>query len=393
LGKLTEARGWIGGVQRRRNRAGSCDMPVLSGEKWVTPGRQFPTVTWSFATNNYDFSKLYLGYNDFDGQIRDDYRPLVRSAFDAWEAVSLIDFVEVVDSAEADIRLGDIEIDGFPKPGQTTTLGIAQTWMTGAVYSAAQIWFDVDAYQDKPTFFQVAEHEIGHAIGLEHSSDPADTMYFLSNPQNASGKLSAGDISGVQQMYGVRATAPTVNMDFATAASSLFFLGALPTAAQLTSRGDFAETQYTYYATVLKVANPGIGPYEALGRAFSSETAFTTKYGVAISTATFIQTAYQDAFHRAPTTAQETHFNGQLTYFRSLYISAAIAPDKAEIQARGAVAGQMLGFAMTTASERALPAQTLDDTVNTYLSKQAFSAVGLAGVFDDTGTAAYLGFA
>jgi hypothetical protein len=368
-------------------------MPVLSGEIWVTPGQQFPTVTWSFATNNYDFSDRYLGYNDFEGQIRDDYRPLVRSAFDAWEAVSLINFIEVVDSAEADIRLGDIEIDGFPKPGQTTTLGIAQSWMTGNVYSAAQIWFDVDAYQDRQTFFQVAQHEIGHAIGLDHSNDPADTMYFLSNPKNESGKLSAGDISGVQQMYGVRANTPTVNTDFATAAASLFFLGALPTAGELASRSDFGDSQYTYYANVLKVANPGIGPYEAFGSAFSGLPAFVAKYGASISTATFVQTAYQDAFHRAPTSAQTAHFTDQVTYFRSLYVGAGIAAGQAEIQARGAVAGQMLGFAMTTASELTMPGQTLDDTVNTYLSKQAFSAVGLAGVADGAGSDAYLGFA
>jgi len=368
-------------------------MPVLSGDKWVTPGKPFPTVIWSFATNNYDFSKLYGGYNNFEGPIADSYRPLIRSAFDAWEAVSLIDFVEVIDSADVDIRLGDIFIDGTPKPGETTTLGIAQSWTTGTVYTAAQIWFDADAYQDRQTFFQVAEHEIGHTIGLDHSSDPADTMYFLSNPQNASGKLSAGDISGAQQMYGVRANTPTINMDFATAASSLFFLGALPTAAQLASRGDFAETQYTYYATVLKVANPEIGPYEALGRAFSGETAFAAKYGSSITTASFIQNVYQDAFHRAPTAAQTTHFNDQVTYFRSLYTGAGIAAGQAEIQARGAVAGQMLGFAMTTASERALPAQTLDDTVNAYLAKSAFTAVGLVGAIADSDIEPYYGMA
>jgi len=368
-------------------------MPVLSGDKWVTPGKQFPTVTWSFATRNYDFSEMYAGYNDFEGQVNDSYRPLVRSAFDAWEAVSLIDLVEVPDDADVDIRLGDIFIDGAPKPGQTTTLGIAQSWTTGTTYSASQIWFDTDAYDDRATFYQVALHEIGHALGLDHSNSPADTMYFLSNPQNESGKLSAGDISGIQQLYGVRGGAvPTVNMDFATAASSLFFLGALPTAAQLSARGDFAETQYAYYANVLKVANAEIGPYEAFGRAFSGEAAFTAKYGAAITTTSFVQTAYQDAFHRVPTVAQLTHFNDQVTFFRSLYTKAGIAPAQAEIQARGAVAGQMLGFAMTSASERALPGQTLDDTVNAYLSKQAFTAVSLAGMADAAGVDAYLGF-
>lgn len=366
-------------------------MPVLSGDKWVTPGQQFPTVTWSFATANYDFSNQYVGYYNFEGQIANSYRPLVRSAFDAWESVSQIDFVEVSDGPQVDIRLGDIFIDGSPRPGEVTRLGIAQSWTMGNIYSAAQIWFDVDAYDERATFYQVSLHEIGHALGLDHSSDPADTMYYLSNPQNESGKLSAGDIAGAQQLYGVRAGTPTVNMDFATAAASLFFLGALPTAAQLASRGDFAEAQYNYYANVLKVADPAIGPYEAFGAALSGESAFLSKYGASIDTGTFVQHAYQDAFHRAPTAAQATHFLDQVSYFRALYISVGIAPGQAEIQARGAAVGQMLGFAMMTAAERDLPAQTLDDTVNAYLAKGAFSAVGLVGAQDDAGVHAYLG--
>ena len=52
----------------------------------------------------------------------------------------------------------------------------------------------------------------------------------------------------------------------------------------------------------------------------------------------------------------------------------------------------MLGFAMTTAAERDRPAQTLDDTVNAYLSKNAVMSVSLVGVVEQAGTDAYLGF-
>lgn len=360
-------------------------MPVLSGDKWVTPGREFPTVTWSFATANYDLSDQYFGYLDFDGQISAEYRPLVRSAFDAWEAVSMIDFVEVPDDFDVNIRIGDIEIDGFPRPGETTTLGTAQSWTVSGIYVASQIYFDVDAYEDRETFYQVTVHEIGHAIGLDHSDDPADTMYYLSNELNASGRLSAGDISGVQQIYGARAVGPTIDTDFATAAASLFFLGALPTAAQLDARGNFADAQYDYYANVLKVANPEIGPYEAFGNAFSRESAFVAKYGTTIDTTTFVREAYEDVFHRAPSAAQTQHFIGQVEYFRSLYVGAGIGATQAELQARGAAAGQMLGFAMTNADERAMPAQTLDDTVSAYLARSSSSAVSLAGMSEEPG--------
>lgn len=358
-------------------------MPHFSGSKWVTTGQTYPTVTWSFATLNLGFTGTLGGYHSFDSPIAAQYQGLIRQAFSTWEAASMIDLVEVADSKDVDIRIGNAYIDGAAQMGQSSTLGIAQSWNSGGSLIASQVWFDSDAYQNTTVFFQVALHEIGHALGLAHADRPEDTMYYLSSPQNETGKLSADDIAGIQTLYGVRsnATVPATpgkaEAAFASAASSLFFLKALPTVTEQANRSGFAETQYNYYATVLKVAAPAIGPYEAFGQAFSSETAFASyKAG---TTASFVAKAYQDVFHRAPTSAQQSHFEGQVGYFRSLYTGAGIDASSAEIKARGAAAGQMLGFAMTDATERALPGQTLDDSVNSYLATFTAASVQIAG--------------
>jgi hypothetical protein len=220
-------------------------------------------------------------------------------------------------------------------------------------------------------------------------------MFPRVNGANSAGNLSADDIAGVQQLYGARAgtgtppTPPTTPIDpatqvsvtdFATTASSLFFLKAVPTASEFAARSSFATTQYNYYASVLKVANPSVGTYEAFGAAFSALPAFRDQYGMGIDTSSFIDTAYQDVFHRAATNAQFSHFNDQMNYFRGIYGKAGLSFNESELKARGAVSGQMLGFAMTDATERQRPAQTLDDTVANYFKAAATAIVGLVGV-------------
>lgn len=356
-------------------------MPNFTGTKWISEGQSYPTITWSFAESNFDFSRTLPGYYDFDSPVPLEYRGLVRQAFDAWEAVAKIDLVEVPDSASVEIRLGNRYIDGRPGPGDETALGLAQYWSSDHTL-AAEFWFDVDAYDDRATFYEIALHEIGHALGLAHADHPQDVMYYLTNPENETGRLSADDIAGIQALYGARdassaGTAGAAEAAFAAAAASLFFLKALPTSAEETSRSHFAESQYDYYAGVLKVANPAIGPYEAFGLAFSSEKAFAP-YATG-TTAGFVAQAYQDVFHRAATSAQQSHFESQVGYFRALYIGAGIDASQAEIQARGAAIGQMLGFAMTDPAERAAPGQTLDDTVSAYLSGHAAGSIQMAG--------------
>jgi hypothetical protein len=122
-----------------------------------------------------------------------------------------------------------------------------------------------------------------------------------------------------------------------------FFNSSPPTAEKLASLAEFSKAQFEAYKAA-GVARPELGPYEALGRSFAETIQFDTKYGK-LGIAEFVTTAYRDVFERAASTVQADHFKGQISYFEALYKSVGMNTATATLLAKGAVTGQMLGFA------------------------------------------------
>ncbi len=186
-------------------------MPVLSGERWPAAGGT-TTITWSFAEMNFaSLAQQFSGYLDFDTPIEAAFRMTIRTAFAAWEAVANIDFVEVADNPGADIRVGNRAIDGRPGPGMGSVLATTLSYFTGATYLTSEIYFDVDAY-DSNRLYGTAVHEIGHALGLDHSPIMSAIMFFSINAQNIMGQLSADDLEGITAIYGARTSASPTPM-------------------------------------------------------------------------------------------------------------------------------------------------------------------------------------
>ncbi len=165
----------------------------------------------------------------------------------------------------------------------------------------------------------------------------------------------------------------------AIAITVLAVSGAVPTQADYARLVAFGKAQYSAYEAA-GVANPALGPFEALGRSFAADpllkVTFASINGKG-SVSEFIDAAYTRVFGSVPNAAAKAALTEQVTYFDALYRSVGIATADAALQAKGAVFGQIIGYAFTDPVAGARSG--LDDVVNALVAKAA------AGNFADFG--------
>ena len=171
------------------------------GSKWgesqtlETEGGQ---ITYSFAKENFSGQ-----FSNFDAFItRPDFQQEINVSMADWEIVSNLRFVLSEDSRDVDIRIGWKNIDGANGVlGQTTvptsgplsdviiTLDLAEDWFVGGDSPTGQI-----------DFSSTVTHEIGHAIGIDHSENGAALMNGLYSSTIFT--IQQDDIDAVVSIYG-----------------------------------------------------------------------------------------------------------------------------------------------------------------------------------------------
>ncbi|XP_017045134.1 LOW QUALITY PROTEIN: matrix metalloproteinase-2 [Drosophila ficusphila] len=166
---------------------------VLQGPKWSKKD-----LTWSLVNQTMpDAPKV---------------RMMVSRALSVWESNSKLTFREVY-SDQADIQIVFARLqhgDGykFDGPGQV----LAHAFYPGegrggdAHFDADENWnFDADSDDSRGTsFLNVALHELGHSLGLGHSSDENAVMFPWYQSMEVDGKLPDDDRNGIQELYGAR---------------------------------------------------------------------------------------------------------------------------------------------------------------------------------------------
>ena len=161
---------------------------------------------WSTLDLTYTFVN---GTDKLAGETEWD---LVRQAFALWASQTPLTFTESDDENTASIVIGWASRDhgdGDPFDGAGDVLAHASF---PNPYNDRQVFlhFDdderwVDSESRNVDLLTVAAHEIGHTLGLAHSSDPGALMYpSYDGPRRF---LGDDDIAGIQELYGV-ASAP-----------------------------------------------------------------------------------------------------------------------------------------------------------------------------------------
>ena len=127
-----------------------------------------------------------------------------------------------------------------------------------------------------------------------------------------------------------------------------FVDGVTPTSAKITELATtFEVNQLNYYTNTLKSANANLGPYEATGRAVAQTDAnFATKYGTTAfaADADFVSSTYIKIFGQAASSGALANLNSQVSFFEALYTANGLSVAQAQLEARGSVLGQMVGY-------------------------------------------------
>ncbi|KAL3829894.1 hypothetical protein ACJIZ3_018696 [Penstemon smallii] len=169
----------------------------FTGEpRWIRPPPM--TLTYAFSpTNTIDYVSP------------SDVRVAFGRAFARWSAVIPVNFTETTDYLTADIRIGWYGGDHGDGEAFDGVLGVL-----AHAFSPENGWFHLDSAERWAVDFEaeksraavdlesVATHEIGHLLGMAHSSVKNAIMYPSLSPRTKKVDLKIDDVEGIQALYG-----------------------------------------------------------------------------------------------------------------------------------------------------------------------------------------------
>ncbi|KAK7307182.1 hypothetical protein VNO77_40012 [Canavalia gladiata] len=206
--------------QIMRPRCGVAD--IINGTTSMNSAKSNSNDTVKFHTvSHYSFfpnepkwpegtEELTYAFDPENG-LDDTVKGVFANAFDRWSEVTTISFRETTSYGNADIKIGFYSGDhgdGEPFDGVLGTLAHAFSPTNGMFHlDKAEDWVVTGDVTEAPLtnavdLESVAVHEIGHLLGLGHSSVEEAIMYPSISSRTRKVELVDDDIQGIQKLYG-----------------------------------------------------------------------------------------------------------------------------------------------------------------------------------------------
>ncbi|MDR3638861.1 MAG: matrixin family metalloprotease [Isosphaeraceae bacterium] len=197
-------------------------LSATNGGAWAYPVR----VTYSLVPDGTSIggtpSSLFSTMNGYASTAT--WEAAIAKAAASWENAAGINLVQVADDGspigsgndeQGAPNFGDIRFGAMPEPSGELAFAFLPPPKNGSS-AAADIFFNANVNWGSNGYdlATVALHEIGHALGLAHSTASSAVMY--ANYNSVKQSLTADDTSGIQSVYGARTTGTNINASHAT---------------------------------------------------------------------------------------------------------------------------------------------------------------------------------